>query len=81
MVHGSPPDEIRMRLSPATRALLEEIKRDGQFACDAAAIRAALGLQHHIGRRLAEGWRLYLGGGGGSVLRELTFPPEAGSGR
>jgi len=54
------PDEFHVRLAPATRALLEEIKRDGGFESDAEAIRAALALQHHLVRRVSEGFHLVL---------------------
>lgn len=73
--HGQPrPEQLCMRLSPETRAILEHIKRDSGLANDAAVIRAALGLQHHISRRLAEGCRIYLSAPDGGIARELTLP-------
>ena len=66
------PDEFHVSLAPATRALLEEIKRDGGYLTDAEAIRAALALQHHLTRRLTEGFRVVLRRPG-SPDRELSI--------
>ena len=54
------PDEFHVSLAPATRALLEDIKRDGGYLSDAEAIRAALAMQHLLARRMAEGFRVVL---------------------
>ncbi len=67
-----PPDEFHVSLAPATRAILEEIKRDGGYLTDAEAIRAALALQHHLTRRLAEGFHVILRRDG-AADRELTL--------
>lgn len=68
------PDELCVRLSPKTRALLEEIKLAGGYASDADAIRAALAVQHHLSRRMAEGYRLYLGASESRIEREVKLP-------
>ena len=72
MTPHSQPDEFHVSLAPATRALLEEIKRDGGYLSDAEAIRAALATQHHLARRMAEGFRVVLRRPG-SQDRELTM--------
>lgn len=74
MFAGHRPDELSVRLAPQTRALLEEIKETAGFASDAEAIRAALALQHHLARRLAEGHHLYLGTAEGELTREVRLP-------
>lgn len=66
------PDEFHVTLAPATRAILEEIKRDGGYATDAEAIRAALAVQHHLARRLTEGFCIILRRPG-TTDRELTI--------
>lgn len=67
-----PPDELHISLAPATRALLEEIKQDRGYGSDAEAIRAAIALQHHLSRRLAEGFCIILRRPG-TTDRELTI--------
>ncbi|MEM9319987.1 MAG: hypothetical protein AAGA70_13430 [Pseudomonadota bacterium] len=67
------PEELRVQLSRESRALLEEIKRDAGYHNDAQAIRAALALQHHVARRLSEGFRLYLGDDQGNIGREVKI--------
>lgn len=68
-----PVDDIYMRLAPATRTLLEEIKKDGGFVTDAEAIRAALALQHHLLRRMAGGMRVFLGVDADQIEREVAL--------
>lgn len=54
------PDEFHLSLAPATRAILDEIKRDGGYRSDVEAMRAALALHHHLARRLSEGFCIIL---------------------
>ncbi|MEM1273143.1 MAG: hypothetical protein AAGF88_04955 [Pseudomonadota bacterium] len=72
MSAAMPPEEIRVRLAPESRALLEAIKRDAGFSSDGEAIRAALSLQHHVARRLRQGHRLFLADDAGTIIRELA---------
>lgn len=74
MFPGSRPDALSVRLSAQTRALLEDTKALGGFANDAQAIRAALAVHHHLARRKAEGYKLYIGTAEGKLTRELRLP-------
>ncbi|MBF9034173.1 hypothetical protein HKCCE2091_07965 [Rhodobacterales bacterium HKCCE2091] len=67
------PEQLCVRLSDDTRQILEEIKRISGLRSDAEVIRAALGLQHHLALRRAEGRRLYLADADGRVESELLL--------
>lgn len=66
-------ERITIRITPATRAVIEAIKRDFGYRTDADVIRHALGTQVRIGESVRNRERIFVGSESGELLKELVF--------